>query len=106
MALNVVAAEKKSRRLRDRGVNFNEAKPLRRNPSGRGKKLFSRPAFFERKTIREPHEKNLELDINKSQFPHLQLAAQDKVLNLQDTALKIEVHERQEKTSIFREMLP
>jgi hypothetical protein len=54
---------------------------------------LSRPAFRNRKTIRQPCKKNLGLVVNESDLPHLQLAVKQKVLRQENAALKVKFEE-------------
>jgi hypothetical protein len=66
--------------------------------------LFSRPAITHRKTVGQSRKKNLDLQIKENGFPHLQFAAQDKILRDEDPAAALEFEQGQKKTTVFENL--
>jgi hypothetical protein len=69
-----------------------------------GERLFSRPAFANRKSVRKPREKNLDPEIKEPDFPNLQSAAHKEILYHKHAILQIELKESDGETAVFQKL--
>jgi hypothetical protein len=66
--------------------------------------FFNRPAFSDRKAVRQADEKDLDFKIKKNDIPHSQPAIENEILGDEHSTLEVKLYQDQAKPPVFQEM--